>query len=170
MKKLNIIAFFAALFSSGVAFSGKAYQLQSIMLLQPDFILAERLESTQNLADYIENVEKISDKSLASIKSPKPTSGFIVFALRPGGKSKVWFDLSPSLPSVIESRFRADLEAIAPAHIKNNVVIFAVNVSLWGASPSKKFTPSPIEWKKAFRGSEEDMEIDKIVDRIWPAK
>ena len=163
-----LIIFLAVLFNSS-AFAAKPYQLESLMLMQPDIILRDRIGSTQELANYVTSVGVATESALAAV-APTPTSGFIVLAVRPNGASKVWLDLSPALPTAVGARLRTSIEAVAPFPAKNGVVVFAINASLWGAAPSTQETPKPAEWLKVTEYLEGAIEIGDLVDRVWPAK
>jgi len=143
--------------------------VQNLMLLQPDFVLSERVE-VEDLSKYIKSVNAAAETSLASIAKPIPTAGFIVIAVRPGGQSKIWLDFSPALPPAIATELRSSLERVEPFKAKGGVVVFAINSTLWGAAAGERQGPSPVEWQEAMKGADGPMEVGDLVERVWPSK
>ena len=163
MRVLMVLV--AALFC-GPAFAEKpAYQLESLMLLQPEFVLEQRA-SAEDLSNYIKAVRTAAEAVVAEEKGQHPASGYIVLAVRPGGRSKVWLDFTPALPPALDARLAAALGAVVPFQARKGVVVFAINSSLWGA-PAAQRPPAPAEWTKAMEGTSDPMEIGELVERIW---
>ncbi len=160
------------LFSFHPASAATPYQMQNVMLLQPDFVLSNRLNSPLDLANYIKSIGTAAETALsgASAGSSTPSAGFIVMAVRPGGMSKVWFDFSPVLPPSLETQLRGSLQKVVPFSVKNGVVVFAISASLWGAAPTSQQGPRIAEWQQAVKQAGRPLEIDDILDRVWPLK
>lgn len=154
---------------SGSAFAAKPYNVQNLMLMQPDFVLSERVQ-VEDLSNYIKSVNAVAESSLASVAKPTPTAGFIVVAVRPGGQSKVWLDFSPALPPTVATQLRSSMEQVVPFKAKGGVVVFAINSTLWGAAATERQSPSPAEWQEAMKGVDSPMEIGDLVDRVWSSK
>jgi hypothetical protein len=164
---MKFIALFLTVLALAPVSPVSPYKLESIMLLQPDFVLQRRVPSVDALSSYVKAVEAATGDALSS-KTPSPASGYIVLAVRPRQKSNVWFDFNPTLPEATERHLRAAILAVPPFPAKEGTVVFALNVTLWNASPSSGF-PNPSEWRKAMEGSEASMEITDLVDRlVWP--
>jgi hypothetical protein len=166
---LKILAILVLVLLSGMAFAAKPYSMQSIMFLQPDFVLSERVD-VDDLSNYIKSINSAAEISLANIESPNPTAGFIVTAVRPNGQSKVWFDFSPELPSAMANQLRSSMESVTPFKAQVGVVVFAINVTLWGAPATDRKGPWPLEWKEAMKGRTDPMETGDLVDLVWPSK
>jgi len=164
----SIIALLAMLISAPT-FAAQPYAMQNLMLLQPDSVLSQRVQ-VDDLSHYIKSVNAAAQASLSEVAKPAPTAGFIVVAVRPGGRSKVWLDFSPALPAPVATQLAASLERVPPFQAKGGVVVFAINTALWGAAPTTHPGPSPQEWKDATRGVDRPMEIGDLVDLAWPAK
>lgn len=165
-----MVRFLALLMLSLTSVSGFAatpYKTESIMLLQPDFVLEERAPSVEALSSYIKAVQTAIEKALAG-EPPSPSSGYLVLAVRPGEQSMAWLDLQPSLPAPISERLRAAILSVPPFKARKGVVVFALNATLWDAAPAQGF-PNPPEWSKAMEGRSEPMEIGDLVDMVWPA-
>ena len=164
---MKTIVTLLAILLCGSAFAAKPYNMQSIVLLQPDFVLSERAQ-VSDLSSYIKSVTAAADTTLSGIAKPVPASGFIVVAVRPGGQSKVWLDFSPALPAAVAVQLRSSLEQVVPFQAKGGVVVFALNSSLWGATPTTRPMPSPTEWNEAMKSSDSPVEIGELIERLWP--
>lgn len=164
---MRIIASLVALVLCCSASAAQPYDLHSVLLLQPQSIVSERVQSAEKLASYIKAVDAAAAHALAHSPA-NPTSGFIAIAVRPGGASKAWLDLTPALPSPLEARLAAVIKAVRPFAAKKGVVIFALNVTLWGASPTRQQGPQPAAWIRAVKKAGHPMTIDDVVDRVWP--
>lgn len=166
---MKFITVLLAMLISGSTFAAQPYAMQNLMLLQPDSVLRQRVQ-VDDLSNYIKSVNAAAQASLSEVAKPTPTAGFIVVAVRPGGRSKVWLDFSPALPAPVASRLAASLERVPPFQAEGGVVVFAINTALWGAAPTTRPGPSPQEWKDAMRGADRPLEIGDLVDLAWPAK
>ena len=160
-----IVATLIALFSLPLS-AASAYRTESIILLQPDFVLKERISSVESLSDYIKAVQAAVEVTLDG-EPPSPTSGHLVLAVRPRGQSMVWLDFKPSLPHPTATLLKTAVLAVSPFPVKNDVVVFSINLTLWEATPTQQAFPFPSEWSKAMEGHTNPMMIDDIVDRVW---
>jgi hypothetical protein len=165
---MRILAVVVLLLASAVASATEPYHTENIMLLQPEFVLQERVPSVNQLSDYIKAVQNAAGLALSG-KPQSPTSGQLVIAVRPGGQSKVWLDFVPALPEPTASALRQALEAVPPFQAQGGVVVFSLNSILWGAPPSSR-PPAPAEWTEAMKGRTEPEEIGSLVERVWPPK
>lgn len=164
---MRILASLFALALCCSASGAQPYNLHSIMLLQSESVVGERVHSAESLAIYIKAVDKAVARSLAH--SPEtPTAGFIAIAVRPGGVSRAWLDLSPALPRRLEARVTAAIEAVKPFPAKGGAVVFALNVTFWGASPTKQQGPHPAEWIKAVKKAGHSLTFGELINRVWP--
>lgn len=150
------------------AFAATPYRTEGMVLLQPEFVLKERVTSIESLAGYVKAVQSSAGEALSDT-TPTPASGYLVLAVRPGGQSMVWLDFNPALPEPVAARLRTAILAVPAFEARNGVVVFALKSSLWGAPPAKGF-PDPPEWSKAMEGRDEPMEIGDLVDKVWPGR
>ena len=146
--------------------AGTPYQTQSIVLLQPDFVLKERVPSIDSLSGYIKAVQAATEATMGR-EAPSPASGFVVLAVRPGGRSMVWLDFQPALPDAVARRLTEAIQSVPPFEARGGVVVFALNATLWDAPAAQGF-PNPSAWRKAMEGRSEPMEIGDLVDQVWP--
>jgi hypothetical protein len=168
----RIFAFALLLATIGeTARAAEPYHMASITLLQPDAVLRERVPGgAEAMSNYIGAINEAASKALAASENLKPATGFIVLAVRPGGHSKVWLDLWPSLPDRIEQKLIAATSAVKPFEARNGVVVFGISVTIMDAAPTKEKAPRPAEWTRYTRDLDHPIEIGDLVDRIWPAK
>jgi len=164
---MKFLAVLAAVLLSSAASAATPYRTENILLLQPDFVLKERAPSVPALSEYIKAVQSAAENALAD-EQPYPASGYLVLAVRPGGKSMVWLDFKPGLPESSAAKLRAAILAVPAFEARGGVVVFALNSSLWDSPGSQDF-PNPPEWSKAMEGRSEPMEIGDLVDKVWPA-
>ena len=143
-KLLPLIIGLAVLCSAGYA--EKPFRTENVMLLQPDSVLMERVPAAQDID--------------ACIKA-------VVIAVRPKNKSNIWFDFSPKLPKNMERKLKKKILAISPCSVKSGVIVFALNTSLWGASTTKDF-PQPPEWLAAVKNRQDVIDIDILINELWP--
>lgn len=163
------IALLGILISSYASASAtEPYSVQNLMLLQPDFVLSERVQA-EDLSNYIKTINSATRTSLAGTVNPAPAAGFIVVAVRPGRQSKVWLDFSPALPLVVATQLRSSLERVVPFEAKDGVVVFAINATMWGAAATERQGPWPAEWQEAMKDADDAVEIGDLVDRVWPS-
>ena len=164
---MKFFVFLVAALASFSVVAASPYKLENIMLLQPDFVLKERMPSIDSFSGYIEAVQAAAESTLSN-EEPSPASGFIVLAVRPGAKSNVWLDFKPSLPEETASRLREAIHAVPPLSVKGGTVVFALNATLWDSPPAAGF-PNPPEWSKAMEGHNDSIEIGALVDKfVWP--
>lgn len=165
---MKIIVFLITSLASFLVAAAAPYELQSIMLLQPESVIGERVPSVDSLSKYIRAIQAATGSALGN-EAPSPASGYIVLAVRPGGESNVWFDFQPALPEETESRLRAAILAVPPFAAKSGTVVFALNVTLWDAPPVSGM-PNPSAWRKAAEGHSNEIEVGDLVDKVWPRK
>lgn len=165
---MKLSAFSMAMLASGSVLAAEPYRVENIMLLQPDFVLQERVRIDE-LAQYIQAVNAATKANLESVAEPMPSSGFVVMAVRPGGRSRAWLDFTPPLAPATADGLRSALERVPPFQAKEGVVVFAIRSTLWGAAATQQQGPLPAEWKQALAAPDASMEIGELVDRIWPA-
>lgn len=162
----SVFLLLLGLLCAGPVSAVEPYRTESVILLQPDFVLKERVSSVDSLSAYIKAVQSAAGAVLAE-EPPSPASVFLVLAVRPGGRSMVWLDAKPGLAVRTAGKLRAAILAVPPFEARGGVVVFALNANLWGAGPAQGF-PDPQEWRQAMEGRDEPVEIGELVDMLWP--
>ena len=157
------------LFAACGASAAEPYRMDGLTLLQPESVLRERVPGgAPAMQACIEAINATAKRIVAGSEPQRPTAGFIVLAVRPGGRSKIWLDFWPPLPSQTEARLLPALEKVAPFDARGGLVIFAIDASLWGAPPTNEKAPRPNEWTRVTRERGAAADAETIVEALWP--
>jgi hypothetical protein len=138
-----------------------------VVLLQPSSVLEQRVPSVDAMADYIQAIEAASREAVLASPLKQSAGGFIVVAVRPGQKSKVWLDFDTLLDSEIGRQIIASATAVPPFEARQGPVVFALKVGLWQGRESKRVAPSPPEWKAATKQAGRQLDLDTLIRRVW---
>lgn len=138
----------------------------SVVLLQPEQMVAARVPDAKSLADYISGVLQAVDHTVQTTKHG-PVGGFIVIAVKPDEKAKVWLDMKPVLDRPT-ARALTDAAEAAPVLSVSGTVVFALKIGLWGGAEPKTITPAPAEWMQAIHKAGRPMEATQLVESLWP--
>lgn len=138
----------------------------NVVLLQPSAVMEKRVTDIDAMADYIKAVEAASREAVIASGATQAVGGFIVLAVKPGMKSKVWLDFDALLDLEIRKQITKGVSAIKPFEVTEGPVVFALKVATWDGKESKRVAPSPPEWKKITRGAK-PLEIGLLVERAW---
>jgi len=138
----------------------------NVVLLQPGSTLAERVPSVDVMAEYIRAVEVAARHAVMASKARQSLGGFIVVAVRPGLKSKVWLDFDALLDLEIRKQIIDSVQAVKPFEASKGPVVFALNVALWGGARTKRVAPSPPEWKRVTPASA-PLEAGEMAEAAW---
>jgi hypothetical protein len=139
-----------------------------VVLLQPSSMLEQRVPSVDALAEYIKAVEVAAREAVLAAPSKAAAGGFIVVAVRPGRRSKVWLDFDASPGFDLSRQIVTKVAAVRPFEARSGSVVFAIKVGLWEGLESARVAPSPLEWKAVTSKSERPLEIDELLDKVWP--
>lgn len=149
------------------ASAGTSYEMQNVVLLQPESVMQPRLEA-KALAAYIAALDLAAGKVFATEKYP-PAGGFLVVAVRPGRQSAAWLDFRPALPATADTNIIARLRAVPAPQVKEGPVVFAMRVSLDGGSlPQDQMMPRPAAWSEQANRAGQPIEVGDLVERVWP--
>ncbi|HEU4665392.1 MAG TPA: hypothetical protein VFS55_15285 [Dokdonella sp.] len=166
MHRPAIVVAMLAVLAAAPVRAAEAWRTLGFVLLQPEAVLRERVPGgAQAMSDYIGSIDAAAKKTLAAVEPPRPTSGFLVLAVRAGGRSKAWLDLWPNLPRASEPTLIDAVQAVKPFAVSTGTVVFALRVSAWGAAPTNR-SPKPDAWTRHTREGVTDAET--IVGRLWP--
>lgn len=148
--------------------AAEPYRMDGLILLQPESTLRERVPGgAPAMQAYIEAINAAATRIVAASEAQRPSAGFVVLAVRPGRRAKVWLDFWPLLPSRTEQRLLPALEKVAPFDARG-LVVFAIDASLWGAAPTRERAPRPNEWTRVTRERGAATDAETIVDALWP--
>lgn len=138
-----------------------------VVLLQPESVLQSRVKDAAEFAAYMQQVEAAAAQAMQAAFQRKAVGGFIVLALRPQRKSKVWLDLDGDLPRPTQLALVQHIEALAAPQVQDGLVVFAVKASFWGGRPPTRAAPAPAEWKAAAELAGSKLAVEALVDRVW---
>ena len=160
---------------ANAASASTPYEMKHVALLQPDFVLQERIAAdalaayiaADALAAYIASVNAAALDVLAG-QTYEPAGGFLVLAVRPGRQSAAWLDIRPALPPGLARALVARLRAVPAPTVEVGPVVFAVSASLSGGDPRVSSVPLPEAWAQAIREAGKPIATGDLVERIWP--
>jgi hypothetical protein len=159
----------ACLVAAGPVGAVEPLEQHDIVLLQPGTLIEQRVEGGADaMADYLRRLGLAATAAMRETPQQIPTAGFIVVALRPGGKAHAWFDFKPALGAPATAALTHAVETVPPTAVKSGDVVFALRVSVWGARPPSTVAPAPPEWKEAARQAGHKLDLDTLVDQLWP--
>lgn len=139
----------------------------NVVLLQPSAVLEDRVSSVDAMAAYVRSVEAAAREGVLASPSRQAAAGFIVVAVRPGQKSRVWLDFDSALNFQTSRHLVAKIAAVKPFETRKGPVVFALKVVLWDGFESKRVAPSPSEWKAATQKAGTQLEIDALMEQVW---
>lgn len=138
-----------------------------VVLLQPSSVLEERVPSVDAMADYIKAIESAGREAVLASPLRQSAGGFIVVAVRPGQKSKVWLDFDTLLDSEMSRQIVTRTTAVPPFEARQGPVVFALKVGLWEGRESRRVAPSPAEWKAVTKQAGRQLDLDSLIRRVW---
>ena len=139
-----------------------------VVLLQSSTLLEERVASIDAMAEYVRAVEAAARDGVLASPSKRPAAGFIVVAVKPGERARVWLDFDAPPNFQTSRQIVTKVGALKPYEARKGPVVFALKVGLWDAFESKRVAPSPPEWKAATEKVGRQLELDQLVDTVWP--
>ena len=143
-----------------------ALTMHSVVLLQPDALMKERVSDVDRFSAYIKALVRE-----AQVPGPgAAASGFIVVALRPGAQARFWLDFDggeAALNPLVRAALIKQLSRVPALEVQQGPVVFALNVGLWGGKASPRVAPSPQEFREASKQAGRPLEIGELVERIW---
>ena len=160
----------------GLALGGNVHAVEpleqhDIVLLQPGTLIEKRVEGGADaMADYLKRLGEAATAAMRDNPQQIPSAGFIVVALRPEGRAHAWFDFKPALSDKTTAALTRVVESVPPTPVKSGDIVFALRVSVWGAKPPSAYAPAPQEWKDAAKQAGRKLDVDALVDQLWPQK
>ncbi len=139
-----------------------------VVLLQSSTLLEERVASIDAMAEYVRAVEAAARDGVLASPSKRPAAGFIVVAVKPGERARVWLDFDAPPNFQTSRQIVTKVGAMKPFEARKGPVVFALKVGLWDAFESKRVAPSPPDWKAATEKVGRQLELDQLVDTVWP--
>lgn len=144
------------------------YRVDRVVLLQPEFVLKERLPDPAGLGRFITAVNEAVAAVAARRTNAVPTSGFLVVAIRPEGRSRVWVDMEPEPDAALANSLRQAAEAVPVPAVREGTVVLAIQTGLWGGAPGDRAAmPSPAEWRDYVKNHPGRYEMAQLADVVW---
>jgi hypothetical protein len=137
-----------------------------VVLLQPERVMEARI-SVNELAPYLKQVDAAATRALDRQQAVPASAGFLVVAIRPGARSKVWLDFKPPLPKAVADALTAGTEAVRAPATTGATVAIAMKYSIGGAPAPSQPMPAPAEWTAAAKAAKQALTIEELIDRIW---
>lgn len=147
--------------------AAEALSRSGVVLLQNSTVLEQRVVNIDTMAEYIRAVESAAREAVQASPSKRAVAGFIVVAVRPQRRSRVWLDFDAPLNFQTSWQIVAKVAAIPPFEARNGPVVLALKVALWGAGESGRIAPSPVEWKAVTQAAGTQPELDQLIEKVW---
>jgi hypothetical protein len=159
----------AATLGCGTALAVEPLHQHDIVLLQPGAIIEQRVDGGADaMAAYLKRLGTAATEAMRANPQQIPSSGFIVVAVRPGGLTHTWFDFKPTLNPATMTALTHAVETVVPAPVKSGEIVFALRVSIWSDKAPVAYAPAPQEWRDAAKQAGKKLDVDALVDRVWP--
>jgi hypothetical protein len=144
-------------------------QQLDVVLLESGTLIDQRVDGGADaLAAYLKRLGAAAGDAMRDNPQQIPAAGFIVVAVRPGAQTHAWFDFKPTLSDKTIAALTDVVAKVPPATVKSGEVVFALRVTLWGAKPLERYAPAPPEWREAAKQVDHKLDVDELVDRLWP--
>jgi hypothetical protein len=159
----------ALLVASVSACAVEPLRQHDVVLLQKGAVIEQRVDGGADaLAAWLKQLGVAATETMRANPQQIPSAGFIVVALRPGGQTHTWFDFKPALSEATTTALARAVEALPAAPVKSGDVVFALRVSIWSDKPPAAYAPSPQAWRDAAQAAGHPLDIDALVDQVWP--
>ena len=151
-----------------------AFRSGEVALYQPDDELRARIgDSAESLAAYIRALNVAAESVLATGKPHAGSTGAIVVAVKPGGRSKVWLEFGNNpFPEPEQKALLSRLQSVPPLEVRGGAILFAITFDAWGGgvpiTTSDQPVPIPAAWRNAATASGGGALPDAVLDVLWP--
>jgi hypothetical protein len=150
--------------------NGAVYQVDHLVLYQPNNVLVARLCDAHGLAFYAQQVSASMTALLNSEPAGPGADAALVIGVKPTGAVRAWLmDPDNALSADLQARMIAAAEAVPPVKPQGGPIVFAIAFKAWGGSgpmPAALATPMPDAWHYAGGGPVEVP--DGLFAKIWP--
>lgn len=146
----------------------RPFEQRGITMLQTEKVFFERVVGMGAFEVYVKDLVDAVDDAVVKLPKGSPTGGFLVVAVKPGGRSRVWLDVATPPADDVAKAIVSAAQNVYPLSVKNGVVLFAIKLSLWGGEPPKGMVPRPKEWESEAERAGGSIELSELVLRVWP--
>jgi len=159
-------AIILALFVSSAHPDGMC-EMGTIILLQPNKVLSQRIPNVGALSDYIKQLNGAVSKFAGNHPIHKPVSGYVVLAVKPRNRSKAWLVFDPELSPELFNELINGIQTVPAPSVNIGVISFGENVQLWGSQMKNGHFSVPPEWNAVAKKNKRPMETSEIIDSLW---
>jgi hypothetical protein len=146
-SSLRLVPFVLVLCAAASAHAVEPLVQHDIVLLEKGDIIEQRVDGGSDaMAAYLKQLGAAAAETMRAHPSQIPSAGFIVVAVRPGGRTHAWFDFKPALADTTTAALAHAVEATPAMTVKSREIVFALRVSLWSDKPPAAYAPAPQEW------------------------
>jgi hypothetical protein len=175
LKGLAVATTAAQEFNFGPSDASNGFQMERVVVYQPNDIVTKRMPPGESSRAYVELVQQVAHNFFVGDTVPETFS--IVIITRPGRRSKVWFVSSyrPGNSPELEP-LRRLLEAVPPMNVRDGPVILGLTALIAGGDGKDRpvgadyRNPIPAEWLAATSGLKQPPTFasDAYIDLVWP--
>lgn len=145
----------------------------SVMLYQPNEVLAHRVVDEKQLQHYVDVVVHTVQEYFARVPLVGSYGLTVVVAIKPGRRARCWPEFVPEVPESTRRGLANRLHQLQPPEVRDGPIAFASRLRLQGGPPEghEPFVFLPSQWANliAQAGPDEKLLIpDDILDRLWP--
>lgn len=144
------------------------FEQKGITILQTEQVFFGRVLGMSSFEVYVKELVDGVDKAVGKLPKSTPTAGFLVVAVKPGGRSRVWLDIPPGLSEEASNAIQEAAQQVYPMPVKNGVALFAIKISLWGGEVPQGMVPRPQAWEAEGEKAGGPIELGDLVMRVWP--
>ena len=144
-----------------------AFEYYSITMMQTQQVFEERVESIEAVSLYLKQIVDSVSKAVDALPKGEPSKGFIVVAVKPGGRSRIWLDFKTPITKETASAIKTAAEKVSPITVKGGVLLLGMKVGLWGSGPPDRMVPQPEEWRVEAEKAGGKIEMTQLVERVW---
>jgi hypothetical protein len=148
-------------------------QLDSVMLYQPNEVLAQRVVDEKQLRYYVEVVGHTVQEYFARVPLVGGYGLTVVMAVKPGRRVRCWVEFVPEVPEPTRRGLAQRLQQLQPPEVQIGPIAFATRLRMHGGPPDgqEPFVFLPAEWANLVAQASPDSKLlipDDILDRLWP--
>ncbi len=155
------------IFVTHAAHAESAFQYYSITMLQTQQVFEERVSRIEIVSSYLKEIVGSVTEVVNALPKGEPAKGFIVVALKPGHRSRIWLDFESPITEEVASGIQRASEKVSPPSVTGGVVLLAMKVGLWGSGPPDRMVPQPEAWRAEAEKAGGKIEMTELVERVW---
>jgi hypothetical protein len=168
MALRSLLIFVTLIVTTSLCEAQKPFEQKGITILQTEQVFFERVPGMSSFEVYVKELVDGVDKAVGKLPKSTPTGGFLVVAVKPGGRSRAWLDLPPDVSAEVSNAIQEAAQQIYPMPVKNGVALFAIKISLWGGEAPQGMVPRPEAWEAEGEKAGGPIELGDLVMRVWP--